>query len=297
MESRVTIHGAENFARRPAFAGLFVFLLAVAIGFGCVATDVVSAFAQTQSESQQSQRTGSITVSAAISLKDALAQLGPMYEKRVPGAKVVFNYGGSGTLEQQIEQGAPADIFFSAATLQMDELKTAGLVEGTPVDIVANSLVLIAPADSDTLKTLENLEAPFVKKIALGETKTVPAGMYAQESLQHLGLWGGVMPKVVFAKDVRAVLTFVETGNADAGFVYETDALTSKKVRVVTKVPDDTHAPIVYPAAVLKNSKNPELAKAFLDFLAGSDARVIFQEFGFAPPPGAGSEKAAAAKN
>jgi molybdate transport system substrate-binding protein len=118
--------------------------------------------------------------------------------------------------------------------------------------------------------------------------------MYAQESLQHLGLWGGVTPKIVFAKDVRAVLTYVETGNADAGFVYETDALTSKKVRVVTKVPDDTHAPIVYPAAVLKNSKNPELAKAFLDFLAGADARVIFQEFGFAPPPGAASEKAAA---
>jgi molybdate transport system substrate-binding protein len=294
MERRVTMHETQKIARRPVLAGLFVFLAALALAIGCAAVDVFPALAQSQSESQQSQRTGSITVSAAISLKDALAQLGPMYEKRVPGAKIVFNYGGSGTLEQQIEQGAPVDIFFSAATQQMDQLKAAGLVDGTPVDLVTNSLVLIAPADNDTLKTLDGLEAPFVKKIALGETKTVPAGMYAQESLQHLGLWGGVTPKVVFAKDVRAVLTYVETGNADAGFVYETDALTSKKVRVVTKVPDDTHAPIVYPAAVLKNSKNPELAKAFLDFLAGADARLIFQEFGFAPPPGAASEKTAA---
>jgi molybdate transport system substrate-binding protein len=277
----------KQLARRPVLAGLFAFLLAIA----CGAFALVPAFAQSQ---QSPKQTGSITVSAAISLKDALAQLGPLYEKRVPGAKITFNYGGSGTLEQQIEQGAPADIFFSAATQQMDQLKSAGLIDGAPQNIVANSLVLIAPADNDALHTLENLEAPFVKKIALGETKTVPAGMYAQESLQHLGLWGGVTPKIVFAKDVRAVLTYVETGNADAGFVYETDALTSKKVRVVAKVPDDTHAPIVYPAAVLKNSKNPELAKAFLDFLAGSDARVIFQEFGFAPPPAAETKAAAA---
>ena len=273
----VTMNDNMKLTRRPVLAGLFAFLAAVA----CALAGIHPALAQSQ---QSPAQTGSITVSAAISLKDALAQLGPLYEKRVPGAKITFNYGGSGTLEQQIEQGAPADIFFSAAEQQMDQLKAAGLIDGAPHDIVSNSLVLIAPAGDDALKTLENLEAPFVKKIALGETKTVPAGMYAQESLAHLGLWAGLTPKIVFAKDVRAVLTYVETGNADAGFVYETDALSSKKVRVVTKVPDDTHAPIVYPAAVLKNSKNPELAKAFLDFLAGSDARVIFQEFGFAPP-------------
>ncbi len=284
----VAMKTERKLTRRPVLAGLFAFLAAVA----CAAVGFHPTLAQSQ---QSPAQTGSITVSAAISLKQALAQLGPLYEKRVPGAKITFNYGGSGMLEQQIEQGAPADIFFSAAQQQMDQLKAAGLVDGAPHAILSNSLVLIAPAGNDTLKTLENLEAPFVKKIAIGETKTVPAGMYAQQSLGHLGLWGGLTPKIVFAKDVRAVLTYVETGNADAGFVYETDALTSKKVRVVTKIPDDTHAPIVYPAAVLKNSKNPELAKAFLDFLAGSDARVIFQEFGFAPPPSTSPEKPAPA--
>jgi molybdate transport system substrate-binding protein len=258
--------------RRPGVAGL-LFVCALFAG-------IWPALALAQSQS-----TGSITVSAAISLKDALAQLGPMYEKRVPGAKIVFNYGGSGTLAQQIEQGAPADVFFSAAEQQMSDLKAHGLLAGEARDIVANSLVLITPRDESSITTLENLTAPAVKKIALGETKTVPAGIYAQQSLQHLGYWSAVEPKIVYAKDVRAVLTYVETGNADAGFVYETDALTSQKVRLVTKVPDDAHDPILYPAAVLKNSKNPELAKAFLDFLAGSDARLVFQGFGFMPPP------------
>jgi molybdate transport system substrate-binding protein len=265
--------------RRPVIAGLLLFFAAAI--FGAAGFPALG---------QQADKTGSITVSAAISLKDALTQLGPRYEKRVPGAKIVFNYGGSGTLEQQIEQGAPADIFFSAATQQMDQLKSAGMLADVPRDIVANSLVLITLRDNETTKTLEDLTAPAVKKIAMGEPKTVPAGMYTQESLRHLGLWGSISEKVVYAKDVRAVLTFVETGNADAGFVYETDALTSQKVRLVTTVPENSHGPIAYPAAVLKNSKNPELAKAFLDFLAGPDARVVFQELGFIPPP----EKAAA---
>jgi molybdate transport system substrate-binding protein len=259
----------EATTRRPVTTGLLLFLAWTAGIFPAL---------------EQSQKTGSITVSAAISLKDAMGQLGQMYEKRVPGAKVVFNYGGSGTLAQQIEQGAPADVFFSAATKEMDDLQAAGLVAGTPQNIVANALVLITPKDQGDVKTLEDLAAPAVKKIALGEPKTVPAGMYAQESLQHLGLMGRIDGKIVFAKDVRAVLTYVETGNADAGFVYETDALQSQKVRVVTTIPADAHDPIVYPAAMLKNSKNPELAKAFLDFLSGPDAMVVFQTFGFTPP-------------
>jgi molybdate transport system substrate-binding protein len=266
----------RRISRRPALAGLLVFLLAAVCG--------VFGGAEPSSAQQPAAGSGSITVSAAISLKDALGQLGPMYEKRVPGAKVIFNFGGSGTLAQQIEQGAPVDVFFSAATKEMNDLTTAGLVSGAPVDVVANSLVLITPKDQTSVMTLENLTAPSVKKIALGEPRTVPAGMYARESLGKLGLLGGLEPKFVYAKDVRAVLTFVETGNANAGFVYVTDALQSQQVRTVVTVPADSHDAIEYPAAVLKNSKNPELAKAFLDFLAGSDAMVVFQTFGFTPP-------------
>lgn len=226
----------------------------------------------------------SITVSAAISLKDALDEIGHLCEARHPGAKVTFNYGGSGTLERQIEQGAPVDVFFSAAEKQMDDLAAQGLVvTETRRNIVANTLVLITPAPSTMVRGFEDLPRLPVSAIALGEPGTVPAGMYARQTLEHLGLLAAVEKKIVYAKDVRAVLTYVETGNADAGFVYRTDALTSQKVRVVATAPPDSHDPIVYPAAVLKNSKNAAAARQFLEFLQGPEARAVFEKYGFAP--------------
>jgi molybdate transport system substrate-binding protein len=226
----------------------------------------------------------SITVSAAISLKDALDEIGRLYRARHSGAKVEFNYGGSGTLQRQIEQGAPVDIFFSAAEKQMDSLEAQGLVAAeTRRDIVGNSLVLIAPASSRQVKDFWDLTLPQVKIIALGEPKTVPAGMYARQTLQHMGLFAAISKKIVYAKDVRAVLTYVETGNADAGFVYRTDALTSRQVRVVATAAADAHDPIVYPAAILKGSKNEAAAREFLAFLQGPEARAVFEKYGFAP--------------
>lgn len=228
------------------------------------------------------QQGGSITVSAAISLKDALDEIAPMYEKRVPGAKIALNFGGSGTLEHQIEQGAPADVFFSAAEKQMNAMDEQELLlKGTRRDIVLNTLVLIVPRGSNLVQKTEDLARAEVKAIALGEPNTVPAGLYAQQTLEHLGLLAAVRKKIVYAKDVRAVLTFVETGNADAGFVYGTDARTSPLVRVAATAPGDSHDEIVYPAAVLKRTKSPELAKAFLDFLASEDARGVFVKYGF----------------
>jgi molybdate transport system substrate-binding protein len=206
-----------------------------------------------------------------------------MYEKRVPGAKIALNFGGSGTLQHQIEQGAPADVFFSAAEKQMNAMEEEGLLlNGTRQDIVLNTLVLIAPNDSKVVENFGDLARPEVKAVALGEPNTVPAGLYAQQTLEHLRLLEAVRKKIVYAKDVRAVLTFVETGNADAGFVYGTDARTSSMVRVVETATADSHDEIVYPAAVLKATKSPELAKAFLDFLAGDGARGVFVKYGFA---------------
>jgi molybdate transport system substrate-binding protein len=226
-----------------------------------------------------------VTVSAAISLKGALDQLGREYERDHPGASITFNYGASGTLQHQIEQGAPVDLFFPAAQKQMDALQTAGLIlNDTRHDIVANDLVLIAPSDTDNIHTFQDLAKPVVKTVAIGEVATVPAGMYAQQTLEHLGLWDAVQKKAVYAKDVRQVVTFVASGNADAGLVYRTDAQTSPKIRTIFTAPPNSHDPIVYPAAVLKNSKAPDAARAFLEFLETPHALEIFKTYGFNDP-------------
>jgi molybdate transport system substrate-binding protein len=231
------------------------------------------------------QAKSEVTVSAAISLKDSLDEIGSIYEKAHPDVKISFNYGGSGTLQRQIEQGAPVDIFFSAAEKQMDDLQAKGLVDATTRrNIVRNQLVLIAPVSDATIHNFQDLSNPATKIVALGEPATVPAGMYARQTLEHLGLLAAVETKTVLAKDVRAVLTYVETGNADAGLVYQTDAQASGKVRIVAVAPADSHDAIVYPAAILKGAKNLAEAKSFFAFLSGSEAREIYQKHGFLIP-------------
>lgn len=264
MLSRAQI---ELKSRRPFVAGLLVFFMAA---FGIFPV---------RSEAQASSE---ITVSAAISLKDSLDEIGGLYEKAHPGAKISFNYGGSGTLQRQIEQGAPVDIFFAAAEKQMDGLQAKGLVDGgTRRDIVRNQLVLIAPASNTTIHNFQDLTNSDVKVLALGEPSTVPAGMYARQTLEHLGVLAVVEKKAVLAKDVRAVLTYVETGNADAGIVYQTDAQGSQKVRIVVIAPADSHDPIIYPAAILKGAKNASGAASFLAYLSSGDARGVFLKHGF----------------
>jgi molybdate transport system substrate-binding protein len=230
------------------------------------------------------QQPVSITVSAAISLKGTLDEIGLACERAHPGMKITFNYGGSGTLQHQIEQGAPIDIFISASRQQMDALEAEGLIDtATRRNLVGNVLVLIVPAASQIVHGVKDLTRPEVRVIALGEPTTVPAGMYARQTLNHLGMLAAAEKKAVYAKDVRQVLTYVETGNADAGFVYKTDALGSVKVRVVATAPEESHDAIVYPAAVIKNSRNAAAGRLFLDFLNGPQARETFTKFGFTP--------------
>ena len=225
-----------------------------------------------------------ITVSAAISLKDALDEIAHLYSTEHPNAEVHFNLGGSGTLQRQIEQGAPVDIFISASPKEMDSLQSqALLLPDTRKDLAQNSVVLIVPAGSSSISGFQDLTKAAVKTVAVGEPQTVPAGKYAQEVLTHFGIFDQLKPKLVLAKDVRQVLTYVETGNADAGIVYATDAKISKKVTVVATAPEDSHSPVVYPAALIKSSKNPGGAKTFLEFLGGEKARAVFQKYGFIP--------------
>jgi molybdate transport system substrate-binding protein len=226
-----------------------------------------------------------ITVSAAISLKDALDEISQLYRAKAPDATIHFNLGGSGTLQQQIEQGAPVDIFISASPDQMDALESKGLLlAASRKDMVRNSVVLIVPKGKQGIASFQDLAAPEVKFIAVGEPKTVPAGKYAEEILTHFGLYEKLKPKFVLGKDVRQVLTYIATGNADAGIVYATDALTSKDVTVVATAPKDSHSPAIYPLAIIKNSKNVQDAKKFADFLVGPQATEVFKKYGFQSP-------------
>jgi molybdate transport system substrate-binding protein len=225
-----------------------------------------------------------VTVSAAISLKDVLDEISALYRTDNPQVAIHFNLGASGTLQRQIEEGAPVDIFISAAPAQMDSLASRGLIiADTRKDLVKNSVVLIAPEGRAIIAGFQDLVRPEVKVIAIGDPQTVPAGKYAQEVLTHFGLYDKLKPKFVLAKDVRQVLTYVETGNADAGIVYLTDARTSTRVSVIATAPEDSHSPVVYPVAIIAGSKNVAAAKAFEEFLLGSRASAIFKKYGFVP--------------
>ncbi len=223
-----------------------------------------------------------LTVSAAISLKDALDEIAQLYRGKHAGVTIHFNLGGSGTLQRQVEQGAPVDIFISASPDQMDALESKGLIlAGTRQDMVKNSVVLIVPKEKEGISSFEDLTKPEAKTIAVGEPQTVPAGKYAQQVLMHFGLYDKVKTKLVLGKDVREVLAYVATGNADAGIVYITDAKISEQVKIVATAPDDSHSPIIYPLAVIKDSKNIAAAKEFAEFLLSAPARDVFKKYGF----------------
>jgi len=223
-----------------------------------------------------------IIVSAAASLKDALGEIQKMYAEQKPGIKVIYNFGSSGTLQQQIEQGAPVDLFISAGRNQMDELERKNLIiKETRANLLGNDLVLVTGKENNTIKGFRELVKPEVKNIGIGNPETVPAGKYAQEALTFMKLWDPVMPKLVRAKDVRQVLAYVETGNAEAGLVYRSDALNSDKVKITAVAPAGSHKPIVYPAAVIKTAKNGAAAQEFLRFLQRREAMGVFVKSGF----------------
>jgi molybdate transport system substrate-binding protein len=226
-----------------------------------------------------------LTVFAAASLSDSLRVIAPVYAKAT-GDTVRFNFGASGTLARQIKEGAPADLFVSADELRVDQLEKAGLLlPGTRQTILANQLVLIVAAENAApVSSLADLAKVGVKRIAIGEPATVPVGTYTKAHLEKLGLWTQVAGKCVPLENVRAVLAAVESGNADAGFVYRTDALISQKVRVAVMVPLAEGPKITYPVAVVRSTRAPEAAKTFAGFLAGPEAQKIFAKFGFLPP-------------
>jgi molybdate transport system substrate-binding protein len=222
-----------------------------------------------------------LNVSAAASLKDALTDVENAYAKSQTHLEFTNNFGSSGTLAVQIDQGAPADVFLSAAAKPMDDLEAKGLLAaGTRRNLLRNTLVLIAPLDSG-LHDFQGLTATSVRTIALGDPASVPAGQYGRQTLASFHLLDKLNAKLVLAKDVRQVLAYVETGNADAGLVYATDARISTKVRIVATASESAHDPIVYPVAVIKGSRSQQAAQSFVDYLNSPAAKAIFVKHGF----------------
>ena len=240
-----------------------------------------------QVTSTTNSQTVELTVSAAASMQDALSEVAKAYQAEYPNTKITYNFASSGTLTQQIKQGAPVDIFISANEKFMDELeKKKLLISKTRKDFLKNNVVLIVPKkdnidNTNNISNFQQLTNPNIKRFSIGEPESVPAGQYAKQVLDNLEIYDKVKPKTVFAKNVRQVLSYVESGNVDAGIVYATDAKISNKVEVVATASENNHKPIIYPVAAIKRSKNSEAAKDFIQFLFSNSAKNTFKKYGF----------------
>lgn len=233
-----------------------------------------------------SLRAVELNIFAAASLSDALKEIARTYEPAT-GDKLHYNLAASSALARQIKEGAPADVFFSADEAKMDDLTKAGLIAAeTRRSVLSNTLVIVVNADHGaTITAPADLAKPAIGRVALAEPQTVPAGIYAKEYLQKSGLWEKISARVVPTENVRACLAAVEAGNADAGIVYKTDALISKKVKIAYEITMTEGPRISYPLAVVKESKNAEAARKFAVYLSSAEARAIFTKYGFLAAP------------
>lgn len=225
-----------------------------------------------------------ITVSAAISLKNAFEEIGKIYQAENRGTKVMFNFGASGDLMQQIAGGAPVDVFASAAQKDMNDAEAKGLISpDTRINFAANTVVLIVPRSTRIpIKSFGDLQSENVKKIAIGDPRTVPAGRYAEDVLAYYKMLAGMKDKLIFTENVRQALDYVARGEVDAGVVYSTDAMIRiSEVAIAATAPEASHKPVVYPIAVVKASKNAEPAKAFITLVTSTEGKRILAKYGF----------------
>ena len=226
-----------------------------------------------------------LIVSAAASLTNAFAELGKAYERDNPGTAIVLNFGGSGQLLQQIDRGAPVDVFATADQETMDRARRKRLIiTDSRVDFARNTLVLIAPADSTlNIVDLAQLQADNVDRIAISNPATVPVGRYSKLALQTAGLWHFLEQKRINTQNVRQSLDYVARGEVDIGFVYLTDArIMQEKVRVLMEVP--TSMPIAYPISVVADTRMADIAQRFIAFVKSSRGQAILAKYGFRAP-------------
>ncbi|MGG3279188.1 molybdate ABC transporter substrate-binding protein [Paenibacillus solani] len=267
-----------------ALLTLVLAMLLITAGCGTAANDNTGS--QASSVEKQSPETAEkveLIVSAAASMTDALKEIQLAYETKNPNIKLNFNFGASGALQQQIEQGAPADLFLSAATKNMNALVEKQLIDADQQkNVLSNEVVAVVSTDGQVSVTgVDDLSKSDVRNIAIGIPESVPAGGYAKEALTSAKLWDSLQSKMVQAKDVRQVLQYVETGNADIGFVYKTDALTSDKVKVAFAVDPTTYTPVEYPIGIVKATKHSKEAEDFYAYLQTQEALDVFVKYGF----------------
>jgi molybdate transport system substrate-binding protein len=224
-----------------------------------------------------------LNVSAAASMTDALSEINELYIQTNDNVNILANFASSGTLRQQIEIGAPADVFISASVKHMNTLEEAGLIlPDTRNDLLNNKVVLIVPEHTTlNLDDFSDLCNDDIKQIAMGDPEFVPAGNYGKQALDLFGIYTRIQSKLILGSDVRQVLSYVESGNVDAGIVYSTDAAISDKVRIVADGPGEINAGIVYPIAVVQSSAYPEAAVDYIEFLYSDAAAGIFKKYGF----------------
>ncbi|OMF18235.1 molybdate ABC transporter substrate-binding protein [Paenibacillus sp. FSL H7-0331] len=241
---------------------------------------------QSASPAQAPAEAVELTISAAASLTDALKEIQTAYQAKVKSTKLNFNFGASGSLQQQIEQGAPADLFLSAATKNMKTLVDKQLIDaGKQKNLLTNELVVVVPSDGKvSIGSEADLSKPEVLHVAIGIPESVPAGSYAKEALTYSKQWDSLQPRLVQGKDVRQVLQYIETGNAEAGFVYKTDALTSSKVKVAFAVDPKSYQAVEYPIGIVKSTKHSKEAEDFYNYLQSKEALDVFVKFGFTVP-------------
>lgn len=252
--------------------------------------------AQESAETTEQADKTEIVVFAAASMTDTMNEIAEMYKTVNPDVDIVYNFDSSGTLKTQIQEGADCDIFISAAQKQMNQLDVNGGEENTEgldfvdsetrFDLVSNSVVLITPVGNPAgVESFDDVATDKVSLIALGNSD-VPVGQYSEEIFNYMGIWDQLNSesKITFGSNVREVLAQVEEGAVDCGVVYSTDAATTDMVEVVASAPEGSHQDVTYPAAVLKTSKNPEAAKAFIDYLKTDECTEVFEKAGFVIP-------------
>ncbi|WP_424991799.1 molybdate ABC transporter substrate-binding protein [Paenibacillus turpanensis] len=264
--------------------GLFLLAMVLLLsGCGSQQSPELSERARPESAEAAAGETVELTISAAASVTDALLEIEKAYESKNQRIQLNLNFGASGALQQQMEQGAPVDVFLSAAPKNMKALVDKQLIDPkNQAALLTNELVVITPADAKTaIRDLTELTKAEWKRVAIGIPESVPAGSYAKEALVNGKLWDALSSKMVQAKDVRQVLHYVETGNADIGFVYKTDALTSKRVNIAFAVDSAAYTPVTYPLGLVKASKHTKEAAEFYNYLQSKEAMDIFINHGF----------------